>query len=98
MADKMESALTSVEEGVGRFVYTGDGMNLNLTPLVAAIIAGILLTIPIIINLFSLITSFASSGGSGEKHQNSESQSRKCPSFYTSHYFAKFSVTFHSLF
>ena len=68
MADKMESALTSVEEGVGRFVYTGDGMNLNLTPLVAAIIAGILLVIPIVITLVSLIPipSF-SSGGSGEQ-------------------------------
>merc|ERR1711894_765704 len=66
MADKMESALSSVEEGVGRFVYTGDGMNLNLTPLVAAIIAGILLLIPIIINLASLISiPTFSSGGSG---------------------------------
>ena len=68
MADKMESALSSVEEGVGRFVYTGDGMNLNLTPLVAAIIAGILLLIPIIINLAGLIAiPTFSSGGSGKK-------------------------------
>ena len=68
MADKMDSALAQVEEGVGRFVYNGDGMNLNLTPLVAAIIAGILLVIPIIITLASLIPipSF-SSGGSGEE-------------------------------
>ena len=78
MADKMESALSSVEEGVGRFVYTGDGMNLNLTPLVAAIIAGILLLIPIIINLASLISiPTFSSGGSGEK-QTSLSPMRRC--------------------
>ena len=74
MADKMESALTSVEEGVGRFVYTGEGMNLNLTPLVAAIIAGILLVIPIVINLASLIAiPTFSSGGSGKKREMSES-------------------------
>ena len=73
MEDKMESALTSVEEGVGRFVYTGDGMNINLTPLVAAIIAGILLVIPVIISLVSLISiPTFSSGGSGEKHQMSD--------------------------
>ena len=78
MADKMESALTSVEEGVGRFVYTGDGVTPNLTPLVAAIIAGILLLIPIIINLASLISiPTFSSGGSGEK-QTSLSPMRRC--------------------
>ena len=74
MADKMESALTSVEDGVGRFVYSGNGFDLNLTPLVAAIIAGILLVIPILITLVSLIPipNF-SSGSSGEQLKMSRS-------------------------
>ena len=39
-----ELSLASAEEtaGTAKFIYNGDGMNLNLTPAVAAIIAGIL--------------------------------------------------------
>ena len=39
-----ELSLASAEEtaGTAKFIYNGDGMNLNLTPAVAAIIVGIL--------------------------------------------------------
>ena len=40
MADATD--LTSVDDGVGKFFYSGGEISLNLWPLVAAIIVGIL--------------------------------------------------------
>ena len=37
-----DTALETSNVGLGKFFYNGDGMTLNLTPLVALVIAGIL--------------------------------------------------------
>ena len=42
MVDIDTTDLTSVDNGVGKFFYNGEEISLNLWPLVAAIIVGIL--------------------------------------------------------
>merc|ERR1712122_458148 len=59
---------TAVEEaGTGKFIYFSDDISVNLLPLVALIVAGILLAIPILISLASLIPVPPSSGGYGRQ-------------------------------